>query len=68
MFFDNFLNHNFLLPKILEVAGLAFITAFISGVMVSITLRLYRLSRNYRYVMRVLSKEKKDLKVSIIQP
>lgn len=26
------------------------------------TLRLYKLSRNYRYVMRVLSKEKKGLK------
>lgn len=26
------------------------------------TLRLYKLSRNYRYVTRVLSKEKKSLK------
>lgn len=26
------------------------------------TLRLYKMSRNYRYVMRVLSKEKKLLK------
>lgn len=32
--------------------------------MVSITLRLYKLSRNYRYVTKVLSKEKKELKVS----
>lgn len=40
----------------------AFISAFISGVLVSMTLRLYKMSRKYRYVMRVLSKEKKVLK------
>lgn len=37
-------------------------SAFISGILVSATLRLYKLSRNYRYVMQVLSKEKKALK------
>lgn len=45
-----------------ESSAFAFITAFISGVLVSMTLRLYKLSRNYRYVTRVLSKEKKALK------
>lgn len=43
-------------------SALAFISAFISGILVSITLRLYKLSRKYRYVMRILSKEKKLLK------
>lgn len=45
-----------------EPSAFAFVTAFISGVIVSLTLRLYKLSRNYRYVTRVLSKEKKALK------
>ncbi|XP_055299196.1 piezo-type mechanosensitive ion channel component isoform X28 [Sitodiplosis mosellana] len=43
-------------------SAFAFIKAFISGILVSMTLRLYKLSRNYRYVTRVLSKEKKALK------
>lgn len=50
-----FLNHT-------VSSAFAFITAFISGILVSMTLRLYKLSRNYRYVTRVLSKEKKALK------
>lgn len=47
----------------LEPKALAFVTAFISGILVSMTLRLYKLSRNYRYVTRILSKEKKVLKL-----
>lgn len=47
---------------ILVFSAFAFVTAFISGILVSMTLRLYKLSRNYRYVTRVLSKEKKALK------
>lgn len=46
-----------------ERSFLATIVAYISGLMVSITLRLYKMSRNYRYVTKVLSKEKKELKV-----
>lgn len=49
------------IPSLVSSA-FTFITAFISGILVSITLRLYKLSRNYRYVTRVLSKEKKALK------
>ncbi|XP_031619369.1 piezo-type mechanosensitive ion channel component isoform X2 [Contarinia nasturtii] len=44
-------------------SAFTFIKAFISGILVSMTLRLYKLSRNYRYVTRVLSKEKKALKL-----
>lgn len=51
-----------LLLQIIVSSAFAFITAFISGILVSMTLRLYKLSRNYRYVTRVLSKEKKALK------
>lgn len=47
---------------VLESSAFAFITAFVSGVLVSLTLRLYKLSRNYRYVTRILAKEKKALK------
>lgn len=54
-------NKNYILPHI-ESSAFAFVTAFISGILVSMTLRLYKLSRNYRYVTRVLSKEKKALK------
>lgn len=52
--------HFQILPS--EPSAFAFLTAFVSGVIVSLTLRLYKLSRNYRYVTRVLSKEKKALK------
>lgn len=40
----------------------AIIIAFLSGMLVSLTVRLYSLSRNYRYVMRVLADENKALK------
>jgi hypothetical protein len=42
---------------------LMMIPTFISSVLVSLTLRLHRISRSYRYVMRVLAREKKTLKV-----
>ncbi|XP_037048036.1 piezo-type mechanosensitive ion channel component isoform X2 [Bradysia coprophila] len=45
-----------------EKSFLSTIVSFISGLTVSITLRLYKMSRNYRYVTKVLAKEKKDLK------
>lgn len=45
------------------MAKLMMIPAFISSVLVSLTLRLHRISRSYRYVMRVLAREKKTLKV-----
>lgn len=45
------------------MAKLMMIPAFISSVLVSLTLRLHRVSRSYRYVMRVLAREKKTLKV-----
>lgn len=61
LFYHNFY-HNFSIPNRLVSSAFAFITAFISGILVSMTLRLYKLSRNYRYVTRVLSKEKKALK------
>lgn len=50
--------------RILEKSFLSTIASFISGLTVSVTLRLYKMSRNYRYVTRVLAKEKKELKVS----
>lgn len=45
-----------------EPGALSFVTAFMSGILVSLTLRLYKLSRNYRYATRILSREKKELK------
>lgn len=48
-----------------EPSGIEFIMAFLSGMIVTITLRLYKLSRNFRYVSRVLTKEKQELKVGI---
>uniref|UniRef100_A0AAG5DE22 Piezo-type mechanosensitive ion channel component n=1 Tax=Anopheles atroparvus TaxID=41427 RepID=A0AAG5DE22_ANOAO len=45
-----------------SLAGLALIPAFLAGAVGSVTLRLHRASRNYRYVMRVLSREKQVLK------
>lgn len=47
----------------LLVTKLMMIPTFISSVLVSLTLRLHRVSRSYRYVMRVLAREKKTLKV-----
>lgn len=43
---------------------LMMIPTFISSLLVSLTLRLHRVSRSYRYVMRVLAREKKILKHS----
>lgn len=51
--------------KKILMSKLMMIPTFISSVLVSITLRLHRISRSYRYVMRVLAKEKKTLKVRI---
>jgi hypothetical protein len=45
------------------MAKLMRIPELISSVLVSLTLRLHRVSRSYRYVMRVLAREKKTLKV-----
>ncbi|XP_052864339.1 piezo-type mechanosensitive ion channel component [Anopheles cruzii] len=45
-----------------SLSGLALIPAFLAGAIGSLTLRLHRVSRNYRYVMRVLTREKQDLK------
>lgn len=46
----------------LQFSGLNFILKFINSALVTLTIRLHRVSRNYRFVMRVLSKEKKVLK------
>lgn len=43
--------------------GLKFIWTFIEGAMISMIIRLNRVSRHYRYVMRVLAREKIQLKV-----
>lgn len=51
----------------LLMSKLMMIPTFISSVLVSLTLRLHRISRSYRYVMRVLAREKKTLKVFINQ-
>ncbi|XP_070500560.1 piezo-type mechanosensitive ion channel component isoform X4 [Chironomus tepperi] len=48
----------------LIIKKLKMIPDFLSSVLVSITLRLHRVSRSYRYVMRVLAREKKTLKHS----
>uniref|UniRef100_A0A182QXP0 Piezo-type mechanosensitive ion channel component n=1 Tax=Anopheles farauti TaxID=69004 RepID=A0A182QXP0_9DIPT len=45
-----------------SLSGLALIPAFLAGAVGSLTLRLHRASRNYRYVMRVLTREKQVLK------
>ncbi|CAO1304226.1 unnamed protein product [Diamesa serratosioi] len=45
-------------------AKLMMIPTFISSLLVSLTLRLHRVSRSYRYVMRALTREKKVLKHS----
>lgn len=57
-------NGKLILLSIAERSFLATIAAVISGFMVSVTLLLFKMSRNYRYVTKVLAKEKKDLKVS----
>lgn len=54
--------HGYLSIAQLDSSWFAFITAFISGALVSLTKRLYKYSRNYRYIMLVLAKEKKQLK------
>lgn len=46
----------------LQFAGINLILRFINSVLVSLTIRLHRVSRNYRFVMRVLAKEKNALK------
>ncbi|CAH1708045.1 unnamed protein product [Chironomus riparius] len=48
----------------LIIKKLRMIPDFLSSILVSITLRLHRVSRSYRYVMRVLAREKKTLKHS----
>ncbi|XP_053676328.1 piezo-type mechanosensitive ion channel component [Anopheles nili] len=45
-----------------SLSALALIPAFVAGALGSLTLRLHRASRNYRYVMRVLTREKQVLK------
>lgn len=50
-------------PKKKKVlAGLRVVSQFLSSVIVSITLRLHHTSRSYRYVMKVLAREKMALK------
>uniref|UniRef100_A0A336MKE4 CSON001936 protein n=1 Tax=Culicoides sonorensis TaxID=179676 RepID=A0A336MKE4_CULSO len=46
----------------IHFSGLNLILSFINSLLVSITIRLHRVSRNYRFVMRVLAKEKRNLK------
>lgn len=46
--------------------GLKLIWSFIEGAMISIIIRLNRISRHYRYVMRVLAREKIQLKVWVL--
>lgn len=48
-----------------EPRGLKLIWSFIEGAMISIIIRLNRISRHYRYVMRVLAREKIQLKVNL---
>lgn len=42
---------------------LKMVPVFISSIIVSLTLRLHRLTRNYQYVLQVLAREKRTLKV-----
>lgn len=53
--------------KKMLMGKLMMIPTFISSVLVSLTLRLHRISRSYRYVMRVLAREKKTLKVRTLK-
>lgn len=46
----------------LNFSGLNLVLQFINSLLVSVTIRLHRVSRNYRFVMRVLAKEKHQLK------
>ena len=46
----------------LSFSALHTVLSFINGVIVSMTIRLHRVSRSYRYVMKVLAHEKKSLK------
>ncbi|XP_055681362.1 piezo-type mechanosensitive ion channel component isoform X3 [Lutzomyia longipalpis] len=47
-----------------RLVGLKLIWAFIEGAMISLIIRLNRISRHYRYVVRVLAREKIELKNS----
>lgn len=49
--------------KKLLMSKLMLIPTFISSILVSLTLRLHRISRSYRYVTRMLAREKSALKV-----
>lgn len=44
--------------------GFVFITRFIESAIISLALKLDKVSRNYRYVRKILAKEKKLLKQS----
>jgi hypothetical protein len=48
------------------IEKLKMIPTFLTSLLVSVTLRLHRISRSYRYVMRVLAEEKDALKVTFI--
>lgn len=48
------------------VTGLLFVWAFVESFMNSLTLHLNNYSKDYRYVRRVLTREKKLLKVNYI--
>lgn len=47
-----------------RLVGFKLIWAFIEGAMISLIIRLNRISRHYRYVVRVLAREKIELKNS----
>ncbi|XP_059615886.1 piezo-type mechanosensitive ion channel component isoform X4 [Phlebotomus argentipes] len=47
-----------------RLVGLKLIWAFLEGAMISLIIRLNRISRHYRYVVRVLAREKIELKNS----
>jgi hypothetical protein len=53
--------------KKLLMSKLMLIPTFISSILVSLTLRLHRVSRSYRYVTRMLAREKSALKVFKLQ-
>ena len=49
--------------KKLLISKLMMIPTLISSILVSLTLRLHRVSKSYQYVTRALTREKKTLKV-----
>lgn len=51
--------------KVSIVTYLKFLLAFINSTMVSMTKYLNRFSNDYRYIRKVLAKEKKSLKVRL---